>query len=858
MAYGQSVTFESKSAARCESGVLNVSATVVDAVDAVEIVFVIQSTGGGASLTNWSFSFAPTLTSLDTRVVDTTSGADHVLPDTIRIAAIKNGSGDELAAGTHVIGRVNYTTSDVCSGTIGLSGATFAYAGGNCGFGCGLAVPAIVTQFVKSSDNSLVAPTITPGTITIVNVAPTIAAIPNATIPWGTTYLGTAVGADLDMPRGCETLTYSKVTGPAAMTVNPTTGAISWPTVGADVCVHNVTIAVTDKCGAAAQTSFTICVSNQAPSFTNCPVAPIVGFAGLTISGDLNATDPDAGPNPLIYNLISFSGPGVFSVNPANGMWSWPTLVTPAYTGTFTASVAVSDAANVCSPCSPANADTCTFTIKMYAEGVVIEKVHGQLQGQYAEVDVSLLPSTFVNYPIAGFDLLIQYDQSALSFTEALPGQFILDCGWEYFTYRTSAFGNCSGGCPSGMVKLVALAETNNGPNHPDCFVNTGSVSEVLAKLRFLVSNDRTLNCMFAPIGFYWLDCTDNGLSSVTGDTFMISNFVFDYYGAGGVDTYTEISDSLAGFPTDLGAQAECNDGIPGKGVPLNIVNFWNGGVDIICSDSIDARGDVNLNDLAYEIADAVMFTNYFVQGLSAFNPANLIQGRIAATDVNADGLTLSVADLVYLIRVIVGDAQAVPKTTTGITYTSVKGGYSVSDDGVLTVSAENSNVGALYLELAGNVVPTMVNDGANMAYQFDGTNTRVIVLAPYENVGTYEGFSGAVLNIDNAEIVKLEMANDEALPIVAKLIPTKYALAQNYPNPFNPSTTIEFALPIAGNYTLTIYNVNGQVVESFEGSAEAGIVTETWNATNTASGVYFYKLSAGQFTSTKKMVLLK
>lgn len=90
------------------------------------------------------------------------------------------------------------------------------------------------------------------------------------------------------------------------------------------------------------------------------------------------------------------------------------------------------------------------------------------------------------------------------------------------------------------------------------------------------------------------------------------------------------------------------------------------------------------------------------------------------------------------------------------------------------------------------------------------------------------------------------------------RAIPEEFALAQNWPNPFNPSTNIELALPTASEWNLTIYNIAGQKVESFSGHHEAGYVTISWNAKNQSSGVYFYKVIAGEFSSTRKMLLLK
>jgi len=89
--------------------------------------------------------------------------------------------------------------------------------------------------------------------------------------------------------------------------------------------------------------------------------------------------------------------------------------------------------------------------------------------------------------------------------------------------------------------------------------------------------------------------------------------------------------------------------------------------------------------------------------------------------------------------------------------------------------------------------------------------------------------------------------------------LPKEFALSQNYPNPFNPTTLIKYELPLDCQVKLDIYNVVGQRVTTLvDGHQKAGYKTATWNAQDLASGVYFYKLTAGDFTSIRKMVLLK
>ena len=65
-------------------------------------------------------------------------------------------------------------------------------------------------------------------------------------------------------------------------------------------------------------------------------------------------------------------------------------------------------------------------------------------------------------------------------------------------------------------------------------------------------------------------------------------------------------------------------------------------------------------------------------------------------------------------------------------------------------------------------------------------------------------------------------------------------------------------SLPVASDWTITVFNVVGQRVVDFNGHSDAGIVEVLWDASNEASGVYFYKVDAGQYSVTKKMVLLK
>ena len=89
--------------------------------------------------------------------------------------------------------------------------------------------------------------------------------------------------------------------------------------------------------------------------------------------------------------------------------------------------------------------------------------------------------------------------------------------------------------------------------------------------------------------------------------------------------------------------------------------------------------------------------------------------------------------------------------------------------------------------------------------------------------------------------------------------LPNSYTLEQNYPNPFNPTTNITFSLPESGSVTLKIYNMLGSEVATLvDSELPAGSFDVTWDATNFSSGMYIYKLTANNFTQTKKLTLIK
>jgi hypothetical protein len=106
---------------------------------------------------------------------------------------------------------------------------------------------------------------------------------------------------------------------------------------------------------------------------------------------------------------------------------------------------------------------------------------------------------------------------------------------------------------------------------------------------------------------------------------------------------------------------------------------------------------------------------------------------------------------------------------------------------------------------------------------------------------------------------LKLKYDTTVGVEEVADAHPQIFTLYQNYPNPFNPSTTIKFALPVAGNVKINVYNTLGQLVEILvDGEMQSGYHQINFDGSELASGVYIYQLQASNFNSVKKMLLLK
>ncbi|MFH2049012.1 MAG: hypothetical protein ABIJ12_06170 [bacterium] len=368
---------------------------------------------------------------------------------------------------------------------------------------------------------------------------------------------------------------------------------------------------------------------------------------------------------------------------------------------------------------------------------IQIEKTHSTIMGTQETVDVTVNSG---RDDVLGFNILLAYDASALAFQSAEPGDIFEECDWDYFTYRYGMDESCNNIHQSGMIKIIGITDL-------DVSVATcnGTPPYRLFTLNFLTSSDPVYDCMYLPIRFYWCDCESNSIlyhsysdiSDPYSNTLGISRYVYDFEGF-------EITDNEHTFPYYFGAPDDpCMEG---ENIPQRHIDFINGAIDNVCTDSIDARiGDLNMNGIANEIADVVLFSDYFVYGTSVFSD---IRYQFAASDVNLDGITHGVADLVYQINIIIGNAlpyEAVQGTDTANFYVN---------NNILNVSG--TEMGAAFIIIEGNVTPQLLNDQMVMRYSYDEENdvTRTLI---YSFEGKY--FEGGNLLLLNGNIKSIEMA---------------------------------------------------------------------------------------------------
>lgn len=404
--------------------------------------------------------------------------------------------------------------------------------------------------------------------------------------------------------------------------------------------------------------------------------------------------------------------------------------------------------------------------------------------------------------PVSGFDLMISYDKTLLTFISSDKAA------------RTSSWLQYSA-IPTTDGRVIVSGRSN--PAAPASSAMPNGSGEV-ATIVFQVSSNLSYAGLYSLIAFNFIDpqATDENVAY----------------------------DSTAAM------------------ISSNQTAYSNGGLLIKKYDGL--IGDINMNGVAFEIGDVVYFTNYFVDPFHY----PLTGDRLRNSDVNQDGVPGTLADLMMLIQVFNGSGKIstseAPKLLTyEITPTGSSVEYTLTEStefaaALITLQMDESNAASLIGHFSEMKV---------LSYQ-DGDVFRVLA---YDGTGRNRSLEpGALLSVSgDFEILSQDFIDQSGIGIQTKFhrfvpLPTEYSLMQNTPNPFNPETMISFDLPKSSNVKLEVFNMLGQRVTTLvDGELTAGRHTvsfygESSDGDELPSGVYLYRLRTGEYSSTRKMVLLK
>lgn len=181
-----------------------------------------------------------------------------------------------------------------------------------------------------------------------------------------------------------------------------------------------------------------------------------------------------------------------------------------------------------------------------------------------------------------------------------------------------------------------------------------------------------------------------------------------------------------------------------------------------------------------------------------------------------------------------------------------------------VTISGNAGAPGAILTYGTDEDTTVTADESGNYSFfvPYDWTGTLTPSMTGYTFVPDTLFFANVLMSTDTNDFTPSLILNVEQ--DYGNVIPKEYSLGQNSPNPFNPSTVIHFAIPRTASVSLKVYNIVGQeVADLIVGTLPAGVFWTTWDGTDmngrgVSSGVYFYRLQAGDYTETKKMLLMK
>jgi len=629
--------------------------------------------------------------------------------------------------------------------------------------------------------------------------------VPAQTVPEGETLTFNLRAADLDS----EPLVFNMITRPFGASLENNgdgSATFTWTTAfsgpnSSDGSPFDITFRVSDGTLSDMMTvRVTVLDKNRRPVIE--PLASVEFDAGDLVTFGLNGSDPDN--DPVSWEIVEAPEELQLSQSERSAQFSWETAY--ADSGSHSAKIALVDIHGA--------SDTVEVMLIIAAQ-TIYELTIGAAEGYPSEtVDISV---NLMNLePISSLNLLLNYDATALLLSGISESGTRLE-SFEYFTYSLNY------NTQKGDIKVIAVADETD----PRVALEPGDGS--ILNLRFYITGDYTFAGYSVPLRFVFKDIffeNDNTFTDPDG--------------------------------VKIGREA--------------IV--YNDGYILIQKADFSSVGDINLNGINYEISDAIYYINYFIDpGSFPLNPEQRANG-----DVNQDGISPTIADLVYLINRLVslnfaassdklryfGEPAAVSYERTTDAF-SLRYSSEIEIGGLALTLETSRELDELSLDLS-----EMESRGMTVKYNIDGNLVRLVIYSDEGHVmpsGVNEIIK--IQNVSNLDIQDIQLATSYGAPIPVVLkdegnLPEGFRLHQNYPNPFNPITEIRFEIPYETKVELAVFNILGQEIRTLTSKRlPAGNHSVTWDGidnegTPVSSGIYFYRLKAGEYQDRKKMVLLK
>jgi hypothetical protein len=706
--------------------------------------------------------------------------------------------------GTVIIAGVVMTEDTIPAGTGLLATLVFqvspdAEIGHICQFDT-VFVPPSGYLLLSTHDYGSVVPAFAPGTLEITdqNLPPVFDDVPTLICREGDPISFTLHATD---PEGDE-VAYSSLKLPSGAVFNAATGSFVWVPLftGSASSVGSpfmVSFAASDG-NSASHLSVKIDVVNR----NRAPMLHAPDSIDIVIGDSVNllvsAEDPDMETVEVLVDNLPL-GADYQRGNP--GYISWKTGLSDS--GVFDIDILALD---------PFKAED-RRTVRLNVHSAALSEFEiSEIQvvsGNPGIVDVNLLN----RLPVAGMNLLIKYDPSALTFLSASSEGTRIE-SWERYIVTTDI--------NDGLIWLDARTNLPGNDNIPPLDVGDGSVM----KLNFYVSSNLAFAGQLVRVEFKFLD------------------------------TLSLLDNTLLTPEDDLIGRDE--------------IDYANGAIFIKQVEAL--IGDINLNGMPFEVGDVVYFTNFFIDPFAY----PLDGDRWPNSDINQDNRPGTIGDLILLESIVSGDgyckitADRENVRTVDVATRFAAGGTEVIGRCDVAIG------GALFVISSGDdtdVEPALAAADANadLHWAAIGDQLRVLVIGKDRKGIIANGdplltvrHSGDELSVEEAQFADTYGAMLGTILGKSAELPTSFDLGQNFPNPFNPTTTISFSMPEAGDVSLKIYNIRGQLVRTLVNKrTPAGYHEVTWDGRDqsdraAASGVFFYRLETQDFSKTRKMMLIK